>query len=77
MNNLSLKDILIDEDAYVCKIITNDAIKRRLLDIGLSFNTRVRPLYNSVSGGIRAYEIRNSLIAIRDEDAKNILVRKA
>ena len=76
MNNLSLKDILIDEDAYVWKIITDNDIKRRLLDIGLSKDTKVTPIFNSVSGGIRAYRIRNSLIAIRDVDATNILVRK-
>ncbi len=76
MKNLSLKDIYIDEDAYVLKIATNSDIKRRLLDIGLSKNTLVTPLFDSVSGGIRAYKIRNSLIAIRDDDAEKIIVRR-
>ena len=76
MNNISLKDILIGENVYVSKIDTDSDIKRRLLDIGLSKNTKVVPLFNSVSGGIRAYEIRDSIIAIRDSDAKNILVRR-
>ena len=76
MKKLSLKDILINEDAYVTKITTDNDIKRRLLDIGLSKNTKVTPLFNSVSGGIRAYKIRNSIIAIRDNDAKMILVRR-
>ncbi len=77
MNDLSLKDSLINEEVYVDKIITDNDIKRRLLDIGLSRNTKVMPLFNSVSGGIRAYLIRNSIIAIRDIDAQNILVRRA
>ena len=76
MNKLSLKDILIDEKAYVLKIDTNSDIKRRLLDIGLSRNTVVVPLFNSLSGGIRAYKIRNSIIALRDSDAANILMRR-
>lgn len=76
MDNLSLKDIGYEEEVYVNKIITDKAIKRRLLDIGLSKNTVVVPLFKSLSGGIRAYKIRDSIIAIRDDDASNILVRR-
>lgn len=76
MNIFSLRDASINQEVYVSKIIGKNDIKRRFLDIGLSNNTKVTPILESISGGIRAYQIRNSLIAIRDIDAKDILVRR-
>jgi len=76
MKEMLLSDALLNQDVEVMRIVTNDDIKRRLLDIGLSKGTEVMPLLESVSGGIRAYLIRNSLIAIREEDAKKIMVRR-
>lgn len=72
----SLKDVLLNEEVYVEKVISDGAMKRRFLDIGLSKDTLVVPCFKSISGGIRAYLIRNSLIGIRDNDAKDILVRR-
>lgn len=72
----SLKDVLINDKVYVEKINGKNSLKRRLLDLGLSNGTLVIPILESISGGIRAYQVRNSLIAIRDIDAKNILVMK-
>jgi len=76
MKNVSLCDCYINEEVYVVELKNETDIKRRFLDIGLSKNTKVVPLFNSIGGGIRAYKIRNSIIAIRDSDAKYILVRR-
>lgn len=74
MNELSLSNCLLNEIVYVKEIKNLDDIKRRFLDIGLSQGTEVIPLYNSICGGIRAYNIRNSIIGIRDNDASGIIV---
>lgn len=76
MKNLSLCDCLINEKVVVEKVNSDDDIKRRFLDIGLSYGTEVVPLYKSICGGIRAYLIRNTIIGIRDLDASNIMVRR-
>ena len=76
MNKISLNDCLINEKVFVEEINSNDVIKRRFLDIGLSRDTEVVPLYNSICGGIRAYLIRNAVICIRDCDAEGIIVRR-
>lgn len=76
MKDLSLKDCLLDEKVYVERIDSSGDIKRRFLDIGLSYDTEVIPLYKSICGGIRAYLIRNTIIGIRDIDASNIIVRR-
>ena len=76
MIDLSLDKCLVGDKVYVLKIDSLFDIKRRLLDIGLSYGAEVLVLYDSICGGIRAYKIRNTLIGIRDIDAKNIIVRR-
>ncbi len=76
MIDLSLDKCLVGDKVYVLKIDSLFDIKRRLLDIGLSYGTEVLVLYDSICGGIRAYKIRDTLIGIRDIDAKNIIVRR-
>lgn len=49
-------------------------IRRRLLDLGLVNGSFITPILLSPSKGLRAFDIRGSLIAIRDEDASSITV---
>ena len=74
---ISLNNVLINEEVYVSRIDCDKSIKRRFLDIGLSKGCKVVPVFKSISGGIRAYLIRNSLIAIRDSDCEKIMVIKS
>lgn len=48
--------------------------KRRLYDIGLVKGTKIKILFNSPSKKIKAYLIRDSIIAIRNNDASKIEV---
>ena len=73
--DLSLDKVLLNEEVFVSYIKDGD-IKRRFLDIGLSNNTLVKPIFNSTCGNIRAYKIRNCLIGIRDCDASLVIVRR-
>lgn len=71
---VKLSDLKAGSSALVKNIKTDDDIKRRLLDIGLIPNTKITSLYNSIFGNIKAYLIRESVIAIRENDAFNIEV---
>lgn len=51
------------------------SLKRRLLDLGIINKTKITPILKSPSGDPTAYEIRGTLLAIRKEDAKQILIR--
>ena len=73
--NVSLDKIVINEEVII-KEIKDTSIKRRFLDIGLSKNMIIKPVFNSICGNIRAYKIQNSLFGIRDNDAKNIMVMR-
>lgn len=69
LNNIKINDIV--------KITTiNDScnIKRRLLDIGLIPGTIIKLIYLSPFKDPKAYLVRNTVIAIRNKDAKEIEV---
>lgn len=71
-----LNSIKNNEYYVVDKISANEKIKRRLYDIGLVNGTKIKLLFNSPSNKIKAYLIRDSIIAIRDKDASKIKVRE-
>jgi ferrous iron transport protein A len=58
----------------VIKISTKGKERRRLLDLGLVSNTNVVALQKSPSGDPTAYQIRGAVIALREEDAFNVLI---
>ena len=47
----------------------SELIKRRLYDIGIIRDAKIKLLYISPSKRMKAYLIKNSIIAIRDRDA--------
>lgn len=49
--------------------------RRRLLDLGLTPGTEVRPELEPLFGRPRAFRIRQTLVALRDEQAEGIQVR--
>ena len=60
----------------VDKINLPEKTKRRLYDIGLVTGTKIKLLFTSPSKKIKAYLIRDSIIAIRNKDASKIEVNK-
>ncbi len=61
----------------VCKIynIASDAQnKNRLLELGFIEGTKVEIIKKSPAGDPTAYGVRGTVIALRSEDAENILV---
>lgn len=72
MKKRTINELAIEETGVVSKIIGEETIKRRLLDLGLIKGTSIKPVLISPSGDPRAFEFRGGLIAIRREDGKNI-----
>lgn len=70
----TLKDIRIGENAKIVKIYAEGAIKRRIMDMGLTKGTSVRvckvaPLGDPIELTVRGYEL-----SIRKADAELIEV---
>lgn len=71
---MRLSDLKKGNCAIVKKIEGNSNIKVRLYDIGLVEGTKIKMLLESPSKQIKGYFFRNTLIAIRDKDAKKIII---
>jgi DtxR family Mn-dependent transcriptional regulator len=51
--------------------------RRRLMDLGILPGTTISVEMRSPTGGLTAYRVRGAVIALRDEQANRILVRRA
>jgi len=73
-----LSDLSKDDRAEVVGL--DDACqgfsRRRLMDLGFTEGARVRPMLQTFAGDPRAYEIRGTLVALRREQASQVLVRQ-
>lgn len=71
---MSLCDLEIGLKAVIKSIDHNEIIRRRLYDMGFTEGALVKADLSSPSQSIKGYLIRGSLIALRDIDAKKIIV---
>lgn len=71
---MNLTEVVINDFANVVSINCDNSLKKRLLDLGLVPNTRISPIFVSPFGDPIAYEFRGNIIAIRKNEAKNIVV---
>lgn len=71
---IPLTDLKLDCNANIDHINCAEHIKRRFLDLGIIPGTPIIPVFKSIGGDPIAYEVRNTLLAIRTQDAKNIFV---
>lgn len=74
MNFCSLDTLKISKNAKIIDINCNHTIKRRLLDLGIIENSIITPVFRSPFNDPTAFLIRGTIIALRNEDTKNILV---
>lgn len=76
-NVIRLSDLLDNEPAEVVGL--DDACqgfsRRRLMDLGFTDGATIRPFLKTFVGDPRAYEVRGTLIALRNEQASQVLVR--
>ena len=70
----NLNQLPLNKSGKIKSIECNEGIKRRLLDMGLVKGTEITPILISSYGDPRAFLVRGTIIAIREEDAKNIKI---
>jgi ferrous iron transport protein A len=71
----TLNDAQINEPVVVEKVLATGALKRRIVDMGLTKGTTVTILRVAPLGDPIEITLRNYNLSIRKADAKNILVR--
>ena len=75
-NTISLSNVDLNQTVMVRDILCDNHSKRRFLDLGIIKGTLITPLFRSPFSDPTAYEINNTVIAIRKEDASLIKVIK-
>jgi Fe2+ transport system protein FeoA len=77
MENLSLKltEIELGKKVRVVELLSKGLSRQRMLDLGIVPNTIIYVLRRSPFGDPTAYLIRDTCIALRDDEAENIMVR--
>ena len=72
MSEYSLSALRVGQSAYVAEIQADEAMRRRLLGLGLIRGTRVTCTAKSPAGDPAAYLIRGAVIALRGRDARGV-----
>ncbi|MBR2735260.1 MAG: ferrous iron transport protein A [Clostridia bacterium] len=75
---IPLSESKINKSYKIFRVKTdNDITLRRILDLGMVRGAEIKALHKSPTGNLTAYFIKGAVIALRDSDAKNILVYQA
>ena len=69
---MPLNQVKVESVAFVQKVNIKGALGARLRDLGFVSGARVEPLFSG--GGIRAYALCGTVIALRDADAARVEV---
>lgn len=73
-SSYNLSQLAPGQRARVSHIAAAGAMRRRLMDLGLTRHTEVMCLGRSPLGDPSAYLIRGAVIAIRAKDSQNIMI---
>lgn len=76
MKEYSLDKIKVSDVVILKKLNNTGSIRRRLLDIGFIPGTKIESILTSPFKDPTLYRIRGTLIAIRNDDAKDIIVEE-
>ena len=75
-NIINLNELPLNQRGIVLELNCNSSIKTRFLDLGLVPGTYITPVFSSPFREPIAYEFRNTVISIRNDDAKLIKIKK-
>lgn len=72
---MNLFELQLGQTCLIDKILIDGSMRRRLLDLGLTQNTKVKCVGKSPLGDPKAFFIRGAVIALRQEDCQKILIK--
>ena len=74
-NYCSLNNLPVGENATVKSLLADGNERRRMIDLGLISGTNICAVQKSPCGNAKAYFFRGTVIALRDSDAKKIIIQ--
>ncbi len=66
----------IGKKAKISSLSSKGIQRRRMLDLGLVQGAEIQAIFESPSKNPVAYFVKGTVIALRNEDAKNILIKQ-
>lgn len=75
IETLTLAQLPVGRSGRIDTLLARGMTRRRLLDLGLVPGTEVKTIRSSPSGDPIAYKIRGTVIALREEVAREVLIR--
>ena len=72
---MTLAQLSLHQNAHITALHQQGAERRRMLDLGLVPGTQIRVEMDNPLGDPRAYLVRGTLIALRNQQAKQIEVQ--
>lgn len=73
-NLIPLNKLPVGRSGKVRKITALGNVRRRMLDLGMIYDTTIESLRKSPAGDPVAYQIRGAVIAMRSEEASKVLI---
>lgn len=73
---ITLDKLKMNKKATIRSLQNHGTIKRRLLDLGILHGVEIQPMLCSPSKNMRAFLIKGTLIALREEESSLILVEE-
>ena len=73
IESLTLNQLRVGDCLTVADVYGEDSMRRRLEDLGVVAGTQISCLMRSPMGDPCAYWIRGAVIALRDQDAQQII----
>ena len=67
-----LSALAAGETGYVSAVTAAGGMRRRLMDLGFTRGAAVRCLFFAPGGGMRAFLVRQAVIALRRRDAEQV-----
>ena len=70
----TLNNLPLNTDAVVNSVECKKSIINRIYDFGITENSVIRPVFKSPFGDPTAYLVKNTVVALRDNDSQYITV---
>jgi len=74
MSKKNLLSVAVGDSGIIDTLSSTGIIRRRLLDLGITTGAEITCLFEAPSGNPRAYLIRSTVIALRNQDARQIIL---
>lgn len=70
----TLNNVKLNETVIIRSLNCSGKLHRRFLDLGIIPGTQITPVFSSIFNDPIAYDVRGSIISIRNEDSEKIEV---